>query len=246
MAAIKKEELARLEKLYSLEPGELTYQQRCSRITAYQKGEEWELTERERITEPVSSTDITKHPLYGKKMLISPKMYPDKNRMLYYEEKVGHDIQVEEAQAGRKLYGADASIDRQVSDYDIVSENRNRPVVAKSHVPKVNTQLMLDITTDRPVPFSVPIATGNDGGTGYLWSYPTQLMTDPTTETVIQVFGLKTLITMVYPDLLPEFRNAPMMKYLDGVTLVASIPQTNALLTRRQREDLKDVRLGLV
>lgn len=39
MSAIKKEELEELEKKHGLEAGDLTYQLRCSRITAYEKGE---------------------------------------------------------------------------------------------------------------------------------------------------------------------------------------------------------------
>ena len=44
MAAIKKEELEKLEAEFGLEPGDLTYQHRCSRITAYMEGRggEWQ------------------------------------------------------------------------------------------------------------------------------------------------------------------------------------------------------------
>ena len=62
----------------------------------------------------------------------------------------------------------------------------------------------------------------------------------------MQVFGLKTLIEQIYPELLPKFSGKPRMKFIDAVTLAADIPLTEALLKEHRRKELQDKRLGLV
>lgn len=249
MAAIKKEELVRLETEHGLTEGGLTYQQRCSRITAVMKGEEWNLPvapePRRASVTPRSAvspagTAVRNHPLFGKKILITPMLIEDENRYLTYEEKVGHEIIVSEAAAGEKLQGND-NLDRVVADYDIHTVNRSRPVIAKSCIPKTGQEI--SITFGRGLP-GVPIVKGNDGQTGYIWAFPSQRR--QIGDTMIQLHGLKTLITQIYPELLPKFSGKPVMMYIDGLVLAASIPQTEAVLKSHRRQELQDAKLGLV
>ena len=249
MAAIKKEDLEKLEAKYGLSEDGLTYQNRCSRITAVQKGESWvkpRPAEQRRAgiadTEPTTPTGaaIRTHPLYGKKILISPLLVEDQNRYLTYEEVVGHEIVVREAAAGEMIQGHD-ELDRVVADYEIRSENKSRPVVATACIPKSGQEL--SITFGKGLP-GVPVVRGNDGQTGYIWAYPSQRR--QIGDTVIQLHGLKTLITQIYPELLPKFSGKPVMSYVDGLVLVASIPQTEAILKAHRRQELQDAKLGLV
>ena len=85
---------------------------------------------------------------------------------------------------------------------------------------------------------------GNNGDRGYIWSFPTSVMQFD--DTMVQVYGLKTLVTNVYPELLSKFSGKPMMSYVDGITLVASIPLTDALFKEQRRKELLDARAGLV
>ena len=101
MTALKKEELERMEERAGLEPDGLTYQQRCSRITAYLKGEDWEPQTKK--PKKALDKDPRHHPLYGKKILITPMMVPDAKRNIAYDEQVGHDIIVRETNAGDRI-----------------------------------------------------------------------------------------------------------------------------------------------
>lgn len=239
MAAIPKEELEQKENFYGLEADGLTYQQRCSRVAAYDKGEgdSWEKPEPK--DKPTTSNDIASHPLYGKRLLITPLMHPDKNRNVYYEETIGHDIQVQEVNAGDLLYGQSEEVDRMVSDYKIVREDHTKPIVAKTTLPKVGTEISWLFGKE-----ICPVARGNDGQKGYLWSFPTSVLQFD--DTLVQVYGLKTLITQVYPELLPKFSGKPLMSYIDGVTLVASIPMTDALIKEQRRKDAIDAAAGIL
>lgn len=235
MSAIKKEELEQLEKQYGLTPDGLTYQLRCSRIAAVMKGEQWSKPE---PAKPVNS-DPHKHPLYGKKLLLTPMMVPDAKRNLAFDEVVGHEIIVREANAGELIYGAKEDVDRMMGDYILVSENRAKPIVAKTTFPKIGTEISWVLGKQL-----CPVVRGNDGQTGYLWSYPTSCVM--VEDTIIQVYGLKTLITNVYPELLTKFSGKPMMSYIDGVTLAASIPLTNALLKEKHTKELANAKAGLI
>lgn len=85
---------------------------------------------------------------------------------------------------------------------------------------------------------------GNDNKRGYIWSFPNQVV--QVEDTLVQLYGLKQLITSVYPELLPEFSGKPVMEYVDGVTLVALIPQTHALLKKHRRKELLDAKAGII
>ena len=249
MAAIKKDDLEKLKSEYGLSDDDLTYQQRCSRITAVQKGESWVKPQpsepRRSSVAPVKPTTPTgaavrNHPLFGKKILITPLLIEDQNRYLTYEEVVGHEIVVSEASAGEMIHSND-ELDRVVADYEVRSENKSRPVVATACVPKSGQEI--SITFGKGIP-GVPVVRGNDGQTGYLWAYPSQRR--QIGDTIIQLHGLKTLITQIYPELLPKFSGKPVMSYIDGLVLVASIPQTEAILKAHRRQELQDAKLGLV
>jgi hypothetical protein len=247
MAAILKTDLARLEAEYNLTEDGLTYQLRCSRISAIMKGEEWELPKPQELKQntivdrpvPSTGTPLNQHPLFGKRLLITPMMTPDKNRALYFDEPVGPDIEVEEVSAGALLYGSADDVTRMAADYKIVKNNPNRIITAKTTLPKSGQEISWAIGKEL-----CPVVRGNDGQRGYIWSFPTHMRQYG--ETMIQIYGLKTLIMQTYPELLPRFSNKPVMMYVDGFVLAASIPQTEAILKEHRRRELQDAKLGLV
>lgn len=247
MTAIKKDELERLEREYGLEPDGLSYQHRCSRITAYMKGEGDEWTQPEKQSKSTSGPTlqrIEQHPLYGKRILITPMMTPDAKRNVYYEEELGPYMEVEEFNAGEAIYGASDEIDRMVGDYKIKRRDPSRKVVAKTTLPKIGTEISWLIGREL-----CPVARGNKGERGYVWSLPTSVIKVPISDSehaFVQIYGLKTLIQQVYPELLPKFSGKPMMSYIDGVTLAASIPQTEAVLKEHRRKEMMDAKVGLI
>lgn len=236
MTAMKKEDLERLEREYGLSEDDLSYQHRCSRIAAVMRGEKWEKPKPK--TEPTNA-DPKKHPLYGKKILITPLMVPDARRNIAFEEPIGHDIQVRDAHAGDMIYGAPEEVDRMVGDYVMVHEDKTRTITAKTTFPKIGTEISWTLGKEL-----CPVVRGNDGQRGYLWSFPTSMIR--VDDTMIQVYGLKTLITQVWPELLPKFSGKPLMSYIDGITLAASIPMTNALIKEQRRKEMLDAKVGLI
>ena len=246
MAAIKKEELEKLEAEFGLEPGDLTYQHRCSRITAYMEGhgDEWQPPVKQGKTAigPTTKPFGQKHPLYGKRLLITPLMVPDAKRNLAYTEKLGPEIITRDYNAGEAIYGAAEDVQRMVGDYEIVSVDHSKQVEAKTTFPKIGTEISIQLGVDL-----VPVVRGNDHKRGYIWSFPTKLLqTEYEGELyTLQVYGLKTLIRQIYPELEPQFSGKPMMDYIDGVTLAASIPQTHALLKKHIREERMAEKAGL-
>lgn len=248
MTAIKKEELERLETEHGLEPDGLTYQHRCSRITAVMKGETWtppiKPEPRQQIEAPASDnrptiSRIKSHPLYGKRILITPMITPEKNRFQTYDEPLGPVIETEDYQAGKAIYNADKDTQRMYGDYNIVRVDPTQQVIAKASIPKVNTEISWCIGKEL-----VPVVRGNDGQRGYIWSIPTQCI--QVEDTVIQLYGLKTLIENQFPELLSKFSGKPTMMYVDGVTLAASIPQTEAILKEHTRQQKIDERAGIL
>lgn len=247
MAAIKMEELAKLEEEYGLEAGDLSYQHRCSRITAYMegKGEEWKPPVKEQkaaAPEPETKRFANGHPLYGKRILITPLMVPDAKRNLAFDEPLGPEVIVREYNAGEAIYGAAEDVQRMVGDYEVVRVDKTKQVVAKTTFPKIGTEISMRLGVDL-----VPVVRGNDNKQGYIWSFPTKLLqvvSDNETY-MIQAYGLKTLIRQVYPELEPRFSGKPMMDYIDGVTLAASIPQTHALLKEHIRNERMADKAGL-
>lgn len=247
MAAIKKEELEKLEAQYGLNPDDLTYQHRCSRITAYMEGRGNEWKPPEKKEKVAMNTTTTKrfgkqHPLYGKKLLITPLMVPDAKRNLAFDEELGPEIIVRDYNAGEAIYGAAEDVQRMVGDYEIMKIDKTNRVVAKTTFPKIGTEISITLGVDL-----VPVVRGNDNKRGYIWSFPTQLLRTvfDDEEYTLQVYGLKTLIRQIYPELEPEFSGKPMMDYIDGVTLAASIPQTHALLKKHIREERMAEKAGL-
>ena len=238
MAAISKEKLAELEKQYGLEEDGLSYQHRCSRIAAYQKGEgeSWCIPHPPETRE--INTTIEKHPLYGTRILITPMMRPDAHRNLAYDEDLGPDIQVRDYQAGEHIYGQPEDVTRMVGDYEIISRDPNKRVIAKTTFPKIGTEISWCLGKEL-----VPVVRGNDGQRGYIWSFPTQII--QVGDTHIQLYGLKTLIQQVFPELLTKFSGKPIMSYIDGITLAANIPMTHALIKEQQRRERIDAQAGI-
>lgn len=248
MSAIKMEDLERLEREYGLEAGDLTYQHRCSRIVAYQKGEgdSWTTPPPAptKSTSGPTTQKIEQHPLYGKRILITPMMKPDKDRALYYEEELGPYMEVDEVNSGDILYGEPEEVDRMVGDYKIKLRDPSKRVIAKTTLPKIGTEISWLIGREL-----CPVVRGNKGERGYVWSLPTSVLQVPISKNescYIQIYGLKTLIEQVYPELLPKFSGKPVMSYIDGFTLAANIPQTEAILKEHRRKVMMDAKLGLI
>jgi hypothetical protein len=247
MAAISKDALKAMEVTAGLTEDGLTYQQRLSRIAAVTSGKPWEMPKapevRRGTIESAQSRPpgipLTEHPFFGKRLLLTPMMTPDKNRALYFDEPVGPDIEVEEVQAGPMLYGAAEGIDRMVGDYKIIKRNPGRTITAKTTLPKSGQEISWAIGEEL-----VPVVRGNDGQRGYVWILPTHMRQYGNTK--IQIYGLKTLIQQVYPELLPKFSGKPVMMYVDGFVLAASIPHTDAILKEHRRREIQDAKLGLV
>lgn len=237
MSAIKKEDLERMEQEFGLTPDGLSYQHRCSRIAAYQAGigEQWKPPEKQKPTAP-QRPSFEQHPLYGKTILISPLMTPDANRAFYYEEDLGPaDIVATDASAGQEIQGMGEDTQRLVRDYDIVHVSSHQRVYAKTTLPKINTELTFTPGRDLAV-----VCRGNDGQRGYVWSFPVQDI--QVNDSIIRIYGLKSIIRQVYPEIEEKFSNRPgsaaIMRYIDNVTLAADIPMTHNLIrqARRQRE----------
>lgn len=240
MTAMKKEELEALEAEHGLEPDGLSYQHRCSRIAAVMRGEEWEAPKpKERTAMRGGGTsDVQQHPLYGKRILITPLMRPDAKRNLAFDEVLGPEIEVREFEAGEHIYGAPEEVTQMVGDYEIVRRNPGKSVIAKTTFPKIGTEISWCIGKEL-----VPVVRGNSGERGYIWSFPTKVI--QIGDTAIQVYGLKTLIQQVFPELIPRFSGKPLMSYIDGVTLAANIPMTEALIREQQRKERIDAQAGI-
>lgn len=242
MTAIKKEELERLEAEYGLSADDLSYQHRCSRIAAVMRGEEWQPPKRRKKTavqkQKASQDDVKNHPLYGKRILITPLMTPDAKRALYFDEDLGTDLEVRDFSAGEHIYGEPESVTQMVGDYEIVRRDTSKHVYAKTTFPKIGTEISWCIGKEL-----VPVVRGNSGERGYIWSFPTKVI--QVGDTLIQVYGLKTLIQQVFPELIPRFSGKPLMSYIDGVTLAANIPMTEAIIREQQRKERIDDRAGI-
>lgn len=244
MTALKKEELERLEAEHGLEADGLSYQHRCSRITAVLKGKEWQpptpKTKRQTIGKSATngSNDMRSHPLYGKRILITPMMRPDAKRNLAYDEVLGPEIEVRDFEAGEHIYGAPEDVTQMVGDYEITHVNHNKQVVAKTTFPKIGTEISWCIGKEL-----CPVVRGNSGERGYIWSFPTQVI--QVGDTLIQVYGLKTIIQQVFPELIPKFSGKPIMSYIDGITLAANIPMTEAIIKEQQRKERIDAQAGI-
>lgn len=247
MTAIKKDELEKLEAKYGLSEDGLSYQHRCSRITAYMNGEgdSWTPPTKQpktSVNKPITRRFDASHPLFGKRILITPLMVPDAKRNLAYDEVLGPEIVVRDYNAGEAIYGAAEDVQRMVGDYEVVRVDKTKRVIAKTTFPKIGTEISIQLGSEL-----VPVVRGNDGKRGYIWSFPTRLLhVEYQGETyAIQVYGLKTLIRQIYPELEPEFSGKPMMDYIDGVTLAASIPQTHALLKKHIRAERMAEKAGI-
>lgn len=237
---MKKEELEKLEAEHGLSPDGLSYQHRCSRIAAVLKGEAWEppAAKPKKAIESPTQSDLKSHPLYGKRILITPLMRPDAKRNLAYDEVLGPEIEVREFEAGEHIYGKPEDVTQMVGDYEIVRRDATKRVVAKTTFPKIGTEISWCLGKEL-----VPVVRGNSGERGYIWSYPTSVI--QVGDSLIQVYGLKTLIQQVFPNLIPRFSGKPLMSYIDGVTLAANIPMTEAIIREEQRKERIDAQAGI-
>lgn len=258
MPAPKKEQLEAFESALGLEVGDLTYQQRHKRMAAAKRGESWSLddaNETKEATQPKRGDlspvekmkrDAKAHPLQGYKILLAPKMRPDANRVMGFDEPLGPEMEVDEVHAGEAMQNVSAETQRMVADYKVTNVNTSKILYAKTTFPKIGTEM--SVTIGDPLP-GVIVIEGNQGERGYLWSYKSSVIPIEGPDgnvTMIQLHGLKTLIQQVFPELLPEFsgkQGKVPMSYIDGVTLVAAIPQTLALLRQARMEKMRDAKL---
>ncbi len=261
MSAISKEELEKLEREHGLEPDGLTYQHRCSRIAAVQKGEEWVPPVKEpRRQEPVTIRpkddgedlmfkpmlkDHPEHWLYNKEILISPGMYPDKNRNLTFDEPIGHSIVVKEINAGEGIYGAPEDVDRLFGDYEIIREDKSKIEYAKTWLPKVNSHIVWNPTKD-----IVPRVYAPDGKQlhGLLWLSPMRSFRianpdNPKEVAMLYYCGLKQLIEQAMPELLPKFKDKA--RIVDANVTVMDANYVRAVLREHRRKLLLDAQAGL-
>ena len=245
MTAMRKEELERLEAENGLTDDGLSYQHRCSRIAAILRGEEWAPPEKPKPRKAMQparrddDNDVRHHGLYGKTILITPMMRPDAKRNLAFDEELGPELVVKEFEAGEHIYGAAEDVTQMVGDYEILRRDTTRQVIAKTTFPKIGTEITFTIGRDL-----VPVVRGNSGERGYIWSFPTKPI--QIGDTLIQLYGLKTLIQQTFPELLPKFSGKPMMSYIDGVTLAANIPMTEALIREQTRKERIDAQAGII
>lgn len=182
--------------------------------------------------------DVKHHKLYGKRILITPLMTPDAKRNLAFDEDLGPEIEVREFEAGEHIYGEPESVTQMVGDYEIIRRDTSKHVTAKTTFPKIGTEISWCIGREL-----VPVVRGNSGERGYIWSFPTKVI--QIGDTLIQVYGLKTLIQQVFPELIPKFSGKPIMSYIDGITLAANIPMTEALIREQQRKERIDAQAGI-
>jgi hypothetical protein len=129
-----------------------------------------------------------------------------------------------------------------VGDYVIEHVDTTKQVIAKTTFPKIGTEISITPGVDL-----VPVVRGNDGSVGYIWSFPTQIIQVEYNDELyrLQVYGLKTLIRQMFPDIESKFSGKPIMSYIDGVTLAASIPQTTTLIKKYLREEGMAEKAGL-
>jgi len=254
MPAPKKKVIAAFEAQHGLEEGDLTYQQRHQRMSAMEKGEDWfpntTVTVKKRSSlDPLTKMkqDAKTHPLQGYKILIAPKMIPDAKRIMGYDEPLGPEIEVELAHAGEMINASAEDTERMVGDYKVTHVSKDRILYAKTTFPKIGTEM--SITIGDPLP-GVVVIEGNKGERGYLWSLKSQVVPVEDKQgkhiTMVQLHGLKTMITHAFPHLLSEFsgkQGKVPMSAIDGVSLVAAIPQTLALLQQARREKLRDAQI---
>ena len=242
---MKMDELVRLEAEHGLNADGLSYQHRCSRIAAVLKGEKWEAPKPKRKAtmsrhqdDAVSQGGIESHPLYGKRILITPMMRPDAKRNIAYDEVLGPEMEVREFEAGERIYGAPEDVTQMVGDYEIVRRDPTKRVIAKTTFPKIGTEISWCIGKEL-----CPVVRGNSGERGYIWSFPTKVI--QIEDTLIQLYGLKTLIQQTFPELLPRFSGKPVMSYIDGITLAANIPMTEAIIREHNRKERIDAQAGI-
>lgn len=246
MAAIKKELLEEMEAMHGLSEDGLTYQQRCSRIAAYQQGhgEEWNVEDTAGWKNNINKQgqqrkSIKDHPLYGEVLMLTPRILPDKNRALYVEEEIGPEMDVDEANAGEFLYNAGEGVDRMFADYKVNRINKSKKVEAKLGIPKIGQEITFTIGKDL-----CPVCLGNDGQRGYIWDMP--LKEVQIDDCIIRMQGLSSLIQGIFPEHMDVFKGAPVMKSVDGLVLCADISRTHALLSQWSQERKQRKALGLL
>lgn len=270
MVAIKKDELVKLEEKYGLEEDGLTYQLRCSRITAYQKGEgeSWSPPQNEprKVTVATATREVPiipkgtfredmfsavrKHPLYGKPILISPLMKGNVNRSIAYDEELGPEMEVVELDAGEELNKkGDNSSEKLVVDYEILGISKTKTVTAQATLPKVNTEITYTIQ-EGYLP-GVPIVRGADGKRGYLWNMERRLA--QVEDCMIEMMGLRQLLSRTpgwagiirnFDNKKEEYRN--VMVYIDAVTYTADIYKTHQIIDDWRRKKQVDAKAGLI
>ena len=237
MPAMKKDKLEELEKEYGLSEDGLSYQHRCSRIAAYQqgKGELWHGP----VKKEPRTINFKKHPLYGIKLMLTPLMTPDANRALAYDEDLGPEIVTADADAGETI-SKDQQAQRMFKDYDIVYVNEKKRITAKTTFPKIGTEI-----TFRPGIDLCPVVRGNDGQTGYLWSFPA---TDYNFERdgeeyLVRIYGLKGMIRQTMPSI--ESSLVERLIYIDGVTAAVNIQDAHRIIQREAERERVNEKVGV-
>lgn len=174
---------------------------------------------------------------YGKDVMISPELPPERYRLLKYDEELGNDIEVEE----RSFYmdpdtdrvydisGGEMDYRNKVDSYHDYTtgtyrlKNRsNRKVVAMSSVPKENYGSGMTIGKDY-----VPVVTWN-GRAGYLWTHPTY----PNVKALLKESGY-------YHEYKDRFTSEPNIWYAAGKTLACDIGLVNSIFKEIETREQK-------
>ena len=221
ISAKQKEELKK-QKEELLKPIEEVYN-----IPVEEIGDPTESKTGAKLDKPKKKKKTLTGQYYGKDVMISPELPPERYRLLKYDEELGNDIEVEERSfhmdpdtdrvydisGGEMDYRnkVDSYHDYTTGTYRLKSRS-NRKVTAMSSVPKENYGSGMKVGVDY-----VPVVTWN-GRAGYLWTHPTF----PNVKALLQESGY-------YHEYKDRFTSEPNIWYAAGKTLVCDIGLVNSI-----------------
>lgn len=163
--------------------------------------------------------------LTNSKLLISPEIKPTQYQFFKYDEEIGNEILVEEANYGRDDMTR-VGKDLVTGTYKIVGKS-NSKVIAQSTIPKENAEIFW--TSDPEYWF--PIVKSN-GRMGYLFNHARL----PHVKDALMKSGY----WLEYKD---QFKEEPNVWYAAGKQLVSDIAFTNAVMDEIMRKEEEKRRL---
>lgn len=173
------------------------------------------------------------NPLIGKRLVLTPVGDPDMTHNLASNEVIRFEPALLELDA-KKLEVYQCEECAEPFSYEKARNSRCERVGIEAAFPKNNTVITYTIGRDL-----FPVVRGCSGERGFLWFGDFQ--TVEVDGLSLPIEGLRSFLRQVYPDLLPEFKDEPIMKCIDGKILAANIPMTTQLLKERQQRELSDI-----